>query len=174
MRLIEDMLDLATIEAGNFQLDFDTFDIVPFLERAVDKARERLGEDLTIQVECPPDIGALRADERRLRQVMRHLIANAVQASAADDVLVLGAERDADEVRIWLHDNGAGIAPEDHDAIFAKFESRPFDPGQRGAGLGLTLVRSLIELHGGRFELVSEPGRGTRVICHLPQPATPA
>ncbi len=174
MRLIEDMLDLATIEAGNFQLDFDTFDILPFLERAVDKARERLGEDLTIRIDCPPDIGALRADERRLRQVMRHLIANAIQASAPDDTLVLGTERDADEVRIWLRDNGAGVAPEDRDAIFAKFESRPVDPGQRGAGLGLTLVRSLIELHGGRFELVSEPGRGTRVVCHLPQPATPA
>lgn len=168
-RLVGDMLDLAMIEAGTLRLDFETFDVRQFLDRVAATARDRFGEDTPIEVECPDDIGTIRADERRMMQVMQHLVTNAIQSSSPGDILVVGGERDEEEVRLWIEDKGPGIPPEDQDIVFEKFETRPVgEDGKKGAGLGLTLVRSLIELHGGRVELHSEAGQGTRVVCHLP------
>lgn len=168
-RLVGDMLDLAMIEAGTLRLDFESFDIREFLERVAATARDRFGEDTQIEIDCPNDVGTIRADERRVMQVMQHLVTNAVQSAAPGDVLVLGGGRDDEEVRLWVEDKGPGIAPEDQDAVFEKFETRPVGDGKKGAGLGLTLVRSLVELHGGWVELLSEAGQGTRVVCHLPK-----
>lgn len=170
LTLINDMIDLATIEAGAMTLATEEVELSRLLANIVEMTRPSAGErDLRILIECPPDIGSLRGDPLRLRQVLLNLVSNAIRFTAPGGRIVVGATRDADEVQIWVRDTGIGIDPEFQNAVFEKFTSRSINERRGGAGLGLSLVRSIIEMHGGRVELRSTPGIGTCVICHLPR-----
>ncbi len=170
LSLINDILDLATIEAGHMVLERDTFDIRAALTGVLSLIRERArNKGVAIELDCPDGIGELVADERRLKQALFNLISNAVKFTPENGHVSVAARRQGDEIVLRFTDSGIGIPEKDRERVFGKFE-RGSGPEARnaGAGLGLSLVKSLIELHGGRIELDSEEGVGTTVTCHLP------
>jgi signal transduction histidine kinase len=120
---------------------------------------------LEIELCCPPDIGAIAADERRLKQALFNLISNAIKFTPPGGAIRLGAERRESELLLSVADSGIGIPPSDQARMFEKFER---GTPRSGAGLGLSLVKSLIDLHGGTVTIDSAAGQGTTVTCRLP------
>jgi signal transduction histidine kinase len=167
-RLVDDILDLATIEAGYMELDTSTVDIHGLLSSVLtlQQAQARnLG--LRLEFDCPTTIGTVEGDERRLKQVMFSLVSNALKFTPAGGTVTLAAYREDDRVALVVADTGVGVAAEDQARVFDKFERANPQARQSGAGLGLALVKSFIELHGGTVELESRPGEGTTVTCWL-------
>jgi signal transduction histidine kinase/PAS domain-containing protein len=165
-RLVDDILDLATIEAGYMELDTSEVDIQAMLQSVLtlQQAQARnLG--LRLEFDCPPTIGTVPGDERRLKQVMFSLVSNALKFTPAGGSVMVAARREGERVALVVSDTGIGVAAEDQARIFEKFERG--NTRQSGAGLGLALVKSFIELHGGTVELRSSPGAGTTVTCWL-------
>lgn len=169
MTIISDILDLATIEAGRMTLDLDATDLHPMLVSVLGLIRERARhKNLKVEFDCPADIGWIIADEKRIKQVMFNLLSNAVAFTPAHGAIKVEASRENDEAVLKVADTGVGVAKADQDRVFAAFE-RGSDPrpGQ-GSGMGLSLVKRFIELHGGRVEMKSTPGKGTVITCRLP------
>ena len=167
MTLINDILDLATIEAGYMTLQYSKFDIHTLLISVMNFVRDRAqSQGLEIIFNCPIDIGSISADERRLRQILFNLLTNAMNFTPAGGKIHFTGERKGDELWITVRDTGTGIPAEEQPRVFEKFER---GSGKKsGAGLGLSLVKSLIELHRGTVDLQSIPGKGTTVVCKLP------
>ncbi|MCA1941867.1 MAG: histidine kinase, partial [Caenispirillum bisanense] len=164
--LIDDITDLASIEAGELALELDAFDVGAALASVLALTRESLRrKSVTMHFDCPPDTGWMVADEKRVKQVLYHLLSNAVRFTPQGGSVTLAAQRDGDDVVFTVADTGAGIPPADQDFMFDTFARGPGSPGH---GLGLALVKSFVELHGGSVELVSVPGEGTTVTCRLP------
>lgn len=170
LALINDILDLATIDAGAMTLNLGPVDIRKTMEAAAEGIRDRLIKDhITLAIETEPnDIGLFSADERRVRQVLYNLLSNAVGFSPKDGTIRLCAERREQSIAFSVTDQGPGIPPEMTDRIFDRFESHPLGSNHRGAGLGLAIVRSFVQLHGGSVDIESKVGQGTAVICTFP------
>ncbi|MEX2616026.1 MAG: ATP-binding protein [Alphaproteobacteria bacterium] len=169
MALINDIIDLATIEAGYLTLELGTVNVHDALVNLLPVFRKRAGDSgLELNFDCPADIGTIVADERRVRQAIYNLITNAVQFTPEGGTVTLSARREPDGMTIAVADTGIGIAPEDTDRMLEKFERGQGDSREYGAGLGLALVKNLIELHGGSITVQSELGKGTRIECRLP------
>lgn len=164
--LINDIIDLAAIDAGKLDLEVEETDIATTLKNAATYAALKAEDSaVTLKLDIAPDVGTIMADEKRLKQVLFNLLANAFSFTEEGGAVTLGADRDGNTVRIWVGDTGRGISPDDQAKTFDRFESR--GPGA-GAGLGLSLVKSFIELHGGWVRLSSKAGDGTMISCHLP------
>src|SRR5262249_4200307 len=169
LALINDILDVANIEAGYLHLEVQPIDVKTLLESVESLAHERLrNRQLTFETAAAPEIGTIYADERRLKQALYNLISNAVKFTPEGGRISMSVRRDGSDLVMSVADTGIGIAPEDQARVFNKFERGQGSHRQIGAGLGLALVKSLIELHGGRVELKSAPGQGTEVICRIP------
>jgi signal transduction histidine kinase len=177
MWLINDILDLATIEAGYMALETGPVEIRDMLESVIALTRERArSQNLSLTMSCPPEIGAIEADERRLKQALFNLISNALKFTPAGGSIRLEArldgqhpgQRNGGDVVLAVADTGVGIPAADQERVFEKFERGDPHPREYGAGLGLSLVKSLIELHGGSVAIESEPGAGTTILCRLP------
>jgi signal transduction histidine kinase len=168
--LINDIIDLATIEAGYMALELDTVDVYSMLVSVLSLTRERARDSsLTLEFDCSPNIGTIYADQRRLRQAMFNLISNSIKFTPAGGTITVSARREADGVVLCVADTGIGVPQEDRERVFEKFvRGRSGQARQSGAGLGLSLVKSFVELHGGRVTLDSAPNEGTRVTCYLP------
>jgi len=167
--LINDILELATIEAGYMNLDRETVNIAHMMQTVADVvAQWARQEDLELDVTCPDDIGTAPLDERRIRQAMFNLLSNAIKFTPAGGRVRLQAERTDDELVLTVADNGIGISATDQARIFKRFERANIRTGQAGAGLGLSVVKSIIEMHGGRIEIDSAPNRGSTIRCYLP------
>jgi len=168
MSLINDILDLATIEAGYMTLETQEVDIHAMMSSVLALSRERArNQNLALNFDCPADIGTIRGDERRLKQALFNLISNAIKFTPGGGNITLSARRHDGEVALAVVDTGVGVPQEDQARIFEKFERGNPQARQSGPGLGLSLVKSFIELHGGRVELDSSPGSGTAVTCYL-------
>ena len=169
LALINNILDLATIDAGAMTLNLTDVDIRASMEAAAEGVQDRLARDrITLDIRAPADIGSFTADERRLRQILFNLLSNAVGFSPAGETVTLIAERRADAVVFIVTDRGPGIAPEAKDRVFEWFETDSRGSQHRGPGLGLSLVRSFVELHGGTVSIDSAPGQGATVTCLFP------
>ena len=169
LAIINDILDLATIDAGAMKLNLGPVDIRRTMNAAAEGIRDRLIKDnITLDIRAASDIGSFTADERRVRQVLFNLLANAVGFSPPGATITLSAERRPDAVVFAVTDNGPGIPPEVQDRVFDWFESHSQGSRHRGAGLGLSIVRSFVELHGGTVTLDSAVGQGTTVECSFP------
>jgi signal transduction histidine kinase len=168
LSLINDILDLATIEAGYMEIDRAPVDIHALMSGVMTFARERArAQGLRLDFECPDDIGSVPGDERRLKQAIYNLVSNALKFTPPGGTVTLGARRENGRVALVVSDTGVGVAEQDQERIFEKFERGGSQSRQSGAGLGLSLVKSLIELHGGTVTLDSRPGRGTTITCWL-------
>lgn len=171
MSLINDILDLATIEAGAMALEIGEIELYQVLSAAVNlTSKKALDAGLTLKLDCDPSVGDIRADERRIKQIVFNLLSNAIAFTPEGGEVVVGADRSGAHVRIWVTDTGSGIAPQRMANVFERFESHSGE-GRRGVGLGLSLVKSFVELHGGWVALESAEGVGTQVVCHLPERA---
>jgi signal transduction histidine kinase len=169
LALINNILDLATIDAGAMTLNLTDVDIRASMEAAAEGVQDRLAKNrITLDIRAPADIGSFVADERRLRQILFNLLSNAVGFSPSADTVTLVAERRAESVVFTVTDHGPGIAPEAKDRVFDWFETDSRGSQHRGPGLGLSLVRSFVELHGGTVSIESAPGQGTTVTCVFP------
>jgi signal transduction histidine kinase len=170
-QLINDILDLATIEAGYLALETGSVDICDMLQGVAVLSRERARmQDVTLSVNCPRDIGAIEADERRLKQAVFNLVSNAIKFTLPGGSIRLEARVDeaSGDVILKVIDTGIGIAASDQERIFEKFERGNSQSREAGAGLGLSLVKSLIELHNGSVAIQSGVGEGTTALCRLP------
>jgi signal transduction histidine kinase len=169
LALTNNILDLATIDAGAMALTLSDVDIRASMEAAAEGVQDRLVKDrLTLDIRAAPAIGSFTADERRLRQILFNLLSNAVGFSPPGETVAFTAERRPDAVVFIVTDRGPGIPPEQQDKVFELFETDSMGSQHRGTGLGLSLVRSFVELHGGAVNIDSTLGQGTTVTCTFP------
>ena len=170
LTLINDILDLAVIEAGRMVLDIEPVSIKGVVDSVIQITGEwARGQELQLETDVPADIGLIQADERRLKHALFNLVGNAIKFTPAGGRVSVAAHRVGQQVAISVEDTGMGIPEEDAKRVFDTFVRGKDKNGRpAGAGLGLALVRSLIELHGGRVEMQSKPGMGTKVTCWLP------
>ena len=169
LAIINDILDLATIDAGAMTLDLKPVDIRAAVDAAAEGLKDRLAEqNIHLDIRTPSDVGSFVADERRVRQVLFNLLSNAVSFSPPGETVTVAVTRRPDAVVFEVTDRGPGIPAEIGDKVFERFESHALGQGHRGAGLGLSIVRSFVALHGGTVTLDSAVGRGTTVTCVFP------
>jgi len=164
-KLIDNILDVAMVEAGNVVLDLAPVDIYATITESVQMAASKARDtEVPIRVKCDAKIGEINADPKRLTQVIVNLLSNALRHTERGDTITVSAERVDGVLRLTVQDTGKGMAFDAQARAFDSFQSGD----RRGAGLGLALVRSFVEMHGGWVALQSEPGRGVTVTCHLP------
>jgi signal transduction histidine kinase len=170
LSLINDVLDLSKVEAGQVELEIASFSLREALERGVVMVREPATKHgVLLSLELAPGVDLVEGDERRLRQVIFNLLSNAVKFTPEDGSVTVATSRVDGEVRVSVTDTGPGIATEDRERIFEEFQQT--DVGVRqseGTGLGLALSKRLVELHGGRIWVESETGHGSRFVFTLP------
>jgi signal transduction histidine kinase len=173
LALLNDILDLSKVEAGQMTLEPTSVALLPLLEGCVGLVRERAARHgLAVQVAVDDDVDDVEADELRLRQVVLNLLTNAVKFTPDGGRIVLGALRAGDEVEITVSDTGVGIPVEDQERIFESFQQGERARGAvEGTGLGLTLTRRIVQLHGGRLWVNSEVGRGSTFGFTMPAAA---
>lgn len=178
LQLINDILDLAKIEAGKMTLDGSYFALAELLEHSLAIVREKAAaRDVKLRTEVSPEVAALPSiwgDGRKVRQVMYNLLSNAEKFTPEGEISV-GArmnekQNESPEVLVWVRDSGIGISPEHQEHIFGAFDQADssYTRSQQGTGLGLTLSRRMVELHGGRLWVESELGEGSTFYFSLP------
>ena len=171
LSLINDILDLAKVEAGRMELNLSEYNLPAAIDNAITLVRERaLRHGLALATEIDPAAGDLRGDERKVKQILLNLLSNAVKFTpAGGTVTVLAHYRDG-FAHVAVRDTGVGIAAADHAAVFEEFKQVGSDVTKKGegTGLGLALTKSFVELHGGRLWLDSAVGEGSTFTFTLP------
>jgi signal transduction histidine kinase len=172
LAIINNILDLATIDAGAMTLNLGNVDVRKTMDAAAEGVQDRLEQTgISLSIRTASDIGTFVADERRVRQALFNLLANAIGFSPPGGTVTLAAQRLQDAVVFMVTDQGPGIPPDVRDKVFDWFETHSQGSRHRGTGLGLSLVRSFVELHGGTVTIDSAVGRGTTVTCIFPTEA---
>ncbi len=174
LALINEVLDLSKVEAGRMELDRSEFDLPTALADAMTLIRERAQQHgITLTLDAAPELGPIRADERKFKQILLNLLSNAVKFTPDGGSIEVRATRDATGIEVSVRDTGIGIAPQDKEAVFEEFRQvgRNYMSKQEGTGLGLALCKRLVELHGGRIWLESAPGHGSTFFFTLPEVA---
>jgi two-component system cell cycle sensor histidine kinase PleC len=171
LSLINDVLDMAKIEAGKMALHYDTVSLKEVVDDAARLMRGKIEEAGLNLVVDAPDLPDIDADYRGLKQVVLNLLSNAVKFTPEGGHIVVAISRHYhDRLRVAVTDTGIGIAAEDLTRLARPFEQVEGQHSKttQGTGLGLALTKSLIELHGGTMSIESEPGRGTTVGFDVP------
>jgi signal transduction histidine kinase len=170
LSLINDILDLSKIEAGRMELELTDFDLPQAIDNALMLVRERAGRrSITLQTAVDARLGQVRADERKVRQVILNLLSNAIKFTPEGGRIEVAAVPKDGFAEVSVSDTGVGIAPEDHEAVFEEFRQvGTADKKAEGTGLGLTLCRKFVELHGGRIWVKSEVGMGSTFTLTIP------
>lgn len=167
--IIDDVLDLASVDAGTMELQIGAVDPAEIMRAAIEPLADQIAAHrIRVETRLDPALGVIAADPGRLRQVLFNLASNAIGFSPDGGLVVLEAKRGEHDAIFVVRDNGQGVAPEIRDAMFDRFESRTVGTRHRGAGLGLAIVEAFVKLHGGRIEVDSTPGRGTSVAVLVP------
>ena len=169
LSLINDVLDLAKIEAGRMELELSTVAIPEILRSAVSMHSERASRGgIALALDTEPEEITITADERRVRQIVFNLVSNAVKFTPTGGRVDISALAQDGQVEVAVTDTGPGIRPEELETIFEEFEQAAGGKQVEGTGLGLPLSRKLVELHGGRLSVESEPGKGSTFRFTLP------
>jgi signal transduction histidine kinase len=170
LSLINDILDLSKIEAGRMELELTDFHLPTALDNALALVRERAGRrSLTLQTGIDEQLGEIRADERKIRQVVLNLLSNAIKFTPEGGRIEVGAVPRDGFVEVSISDTGVGIAPQDQEAVFEEFRQvGTADKKAEGTGLGLTLCRKFVELHGGKISVKSLVGVGSTFTFTIP------
>jgi signal transduction histidine kinase len=177
LSLINDILDLAKVEAGRMELALGDVSILDTLESGLTMHQARASRnEITLKLTIDPDVGAVRADERKVRQVVFNLVSNAVKFTPSGGRVDVSARRHDGVVEIAVADTGVGISPADQERIFDEFQQAGGSGAgsPEGTGLGLTLAKRFVELHGGRLWVQSELGVGTTFRFTLPVQTQPS
>jgi signal transduction histidine kinase len=171
LSLINDILDLSKVEAGRMELELETFDLPGAIDNALTLVKERAGRhgiELTSTVD--PEVGEIKADERKFKQILLNLLSNAVKFTPEGGKVQVSSLLKNDGLAIQVSDTGIGIAAEDMAKVMTSFgqvESR-VSRKYEGSGLGLPLAKHLVELHGGTLTIQSQVDVGTTVTVMLP------
>ncbi|MCB1474629.1 MAG: PAS-domain containing protein [Rhodobiaceae bacterium] len=174
LTMIDDILDLATVDAGAMTIDIADIDISRIIDSACEGLRDRLeAKSIVLSVDIEDDIGPLKGDAARLKQVLFNILSNAIGFSDDGGRIEIGCAGDATAVTVTVRDYGAGIAQEQLGRVFDRFESHTAGTAHRGAGLGLAIVRSFVALHGGNVQIESRKAEGTSVVVRLPRMPKP-
>jgi signal transduction histidine kinase len=171
LSLINDILDLAKIEAGRMELEAGDFDLPQAIDNTLVLVRERaLRRGITVERVVDPRLGEINGDERKIKQVLLNLLSNAVKFTPEGGRIEVRAEAANGTAEISVADTGVGIAPEDHEAVFEEFRQVGTDYARKheGTGLGLALARKFVELHGGRIWVKSQVGQGSTFTFTIP------
>ena len=167
--IVDDILDLASIDAGTMTMNFETTDLEQVVANISEQVKgpfeaKALKQTLTISDEC----ANLIADRDRLEQVLRNLLSNAIDFSPDGGLIAISAERQGDFHELRISDQGPGISEDQREAIFDRFETQPQQGARKGVGLGLSIVRGFIELHGGQVFVENVAPQGACFICRIP------
>jgi signal transduction histidine kinase len=171
LSLINDILDLSKIEAGHMELELSSFHLPTAISNAVTLIRERaMRHGIALGVDIDERLGDFQADERKLKQVLLNLLSNAVKFTPDGGRVDVSAKLDTDKVEISVKDTGVGISPEDQASLFEEFKQFGKDRSRKaeGTGLGLSLTKRLVELHGGQILVESMVGHGSTFRVMLP------
>ncbi|HRD46768.1 MAG TPA: ATP-binding protein, partial [Caulobacter sp.] len=167
-RSIDDVLDIAAIDAGEMALEMGDVRVDELMAGAVERwSQQAEAQKVALSLDMDGDIGLIRGDSRRLGQTLDHLVENALRQTPPEGQVSLSAVRAAGEVRLSVANTGRGVPFHVQAHIFDRFVGRE----RGGPGLGLALVKALVELHGGWVALESEPNQGATFTCHLPEAA---
>ena len=172
LSLINEILDLSKVEAGRMELELTTFDLPLAIDNARTFVRERATKHgIALDVSIDERLGDFTADERKIKQVLLNLLSNAVKFTPEGGRIGIDARRTNGAVEISVSDTGIGISPGDQARIFEEFRQIGSDYAQKveGTGLGLTLAKKFVELHGGRIWVTSELGKGSTFSFSLPE-----
>jgi len=171
LSLINDILDLSKIEAGRMELEITTFDLPLAIENALLLVRERASRHgIKLDRVIDEGLGDFTGDERKIKQILVNLLSNAVKFTPEGGQIKVEATLGDSAVIVSISDTGIGIAKEDQEAIFEEFRQASGNYAQKreGTGLGLTLTRRFIEMHGGTIWVESEVGKGSKFTFTLP------
>jgi len=170
LSLINDILDLAKVEAGRMELEPSDVDVPRLIENALILVRERAaGRGITVAHTVDDRVGTVRGDERKLKQILLNLLSNAIKFTPAGGRIDVTATLRDGAVAVAVRDTGVGIAPEEHDAVFEEFRQVGSSTAKHeGTGLGLALCRKFVELHGGRIWVESKVGEGSTFTFTVP------
>jgi signal transduction histidine kinase len=169
LALVDNILTLATIDAGAMTLELGPIDIRKTIEAAAKGIQDRLAtQHIELKIDVDSDIGEFTGDENRIKQVLYNLLSNAVGFSPQNAAITVSAKRTGHNIVLAVSDSGPGIPADVKDKVFDWFESHSNGSQHRGAGLGLPLVKSFVELHGGKVRVDSVVGKGTTVTCDFP------
>jgi signal transduction histidine kinase len=169
LSLINDVLDLAKVEAGKDELEISRFQLADALLEGVRIMRDRAdGAGVALSASLQPGIGWIDADERKVRQIVLNLLSNAVKFTPRGGMVDLRALQRDDHVEVSVRDTGVGISPDDQARIFDEFTRAENAGSEEGTGLGLALAQRFVELHGGKIWVDSDIGRGSTFRFTLP------
>jgi signal transduction histidine kinase len=170
-RLVEDLLDLSRLRAGEVSVRPAVVDLRTLVKQVVDRLRQRIMDgEIGLRIDLAPEISRLVVDPTRLSQILQNLVENAVKFNYRGGVVEIRAALEGGNVVIAVSDTGPGIAPDEQEAVFREFYRGRGEHAQprTGAGLGLAISRRVARLLGGDLTLVSEPGRGSTFYLRLP------
>jgi signal transduction histidine kinase len=171
LSLINDILDLAKIEAGRMELELSEFDLPAALQNALTLVKERAQRHgIKLKLKTDKALGNFRGDERKFKQIMLNLLSNAVKFTPEGGAVSIAARSVDSVVEVAVADTGVGISPEDQQLIFEEFKQVGSDYTRKaeGTGLGLALTKRFIQLHGGAIHVESTPGKGSTFTFTLP------
>ncbi|MEK7389224.1 MAG: ATP-binding protein, partial [Elusimicrobiota bacterium] len=169
-RLIEDLVDWASIEKGKFRLDMNSFNPAELLSETLYGPQARAAmRGVTLNVQAAPGLPAILADKRRLAQVINNLLENAIRHTPKGGAVMLAAQKDGDGVRFTVRDNGDGIAPQELGKLFQSFYQGESSSGGGRLGLGLSISREIVDSHHGRIWVESAGvGKGSAFLFTIP------
>jgi signal transduction histidine kinase len=169
LSLINDILDLSKVEAGRMELEIGTFSLRQALQSGVTIVRERASlHGIMLSLTCDEGLETIEGDARKIRQVIFNLLSNAVKFTPDGGNIEVRARALDGEARVSVRDTGLGIAPEEQVRLFEEFHQTASARGQEGTGLGLSLAKKFVELHGGRIWVESALGKGSTFTFTLP------
>jgi signal transduction histidine kinase len=169
LTIVNDILDLATVDAGIMELEISDVRVADTVNAAAELISERLREfGIRLELDIAGTPETFKADEHRVRQILFNLLSNAANFAPENSLIRLSCRGDGNAIEFSVHDDGPGMSEEVLESIFQRFEPRANGGRRRGAGLGLSIVKSFVELHGGSVRIDTDPDRGTTVTCRFP------
>lgn len=169
LHVLEALLDITAAEAGALKLNRDMLDVRSLVERAADLYREVAEEkNITVQLDLP-EAAEVSADAIRLGQAINNLLDNALKYTPAGGTVALAARNEPNAVLVSVTDNGPGVPEREREAVFRRLYRGDASRSHRGLGLGLSLVKAIVESHGGTVAITAAPGGGARFSVHLPK-----
>nr|WP_210273927.1 PAS-domain containing protein [Bartonella fuyuanensis] len=171
LNIVNDILDLATLDAGIMKLDIKPVNIADAMIQAVARVEDRLnGRHITLLQQISPSLNSISADEKRLHQIFVNVLSNAINFATEASTIEFCVDEQDNNIVFSVHNQGSDIPKDILDRVFKRFSSHSHHGGRAGAGLGLSLVKSFVELHGGHVEILTGSGQGTTVKCFFPFP----
>ncbi len=175
LTLVNDILDLATVDAGIMRLNYSEIDLGDLLDDVSIQIADRLQESgVTLEITAPARLGSIIADPQRLKQILVKLLSNAANFSPEGAAISLTCQREGTDFVFTVSDHGPGISQEMIANVFDRFATGAKSGKRGGAGLGLSIVDSFVNLHNGKVVIDSQPGKGTTVICRIPSANLPS